>query len=297
VLVFFVLSGFLVGGQIISRLQSGNFDLNSYVIDRATRIFVPLIPAVILTVFIGVFWLGIPFAFMQSLGNAFGLNGVLTPTLSANTPLWSLAYEIWFYIFGGALGLVLMRKPDFLVLMVLGLCVVVFAVLSPRYLLYWMLGAATCLFRQSRWQTQFLAIGAAVSVFSVVAHQLAVPSRSFSNIILVPPDVSEAMLAMGLCLCLPYLTNMQSDGTPGIVSTIAGLLAGMSYTLYLFHYPILLALDVVLPKADSISISSVSLFSLRIAICFGCAVVFYLCFEHQTVKLRRYLNLRLRGPA
>src|SRR4051794_23055027 len=48
VLVFFVLSGALVGGQIVRRTIAGQFSLEGYALDRVTRIFVPLVPAYLL---------------------------------------------------------------------------------------------------------------------------------------------------------------------------------------------------------------------------------------------------------
>lgn len=43
VLVFFVLSGFLVGGKVIQRLVEGSFKARDYAIDRFVRIMLPLI--------------------------------------------------------------------------------------------------------------------------------------------------------------------------------------------------------------------------------------------------------------
>jgi len=111
VLVFFVLSGFLVGGQIIRRLGDGSFDIGSYFIDRITRILVPLIPACLLTVALSAWLGGIPTNWMQVVGNMTGLNGVVVSGLPNNAPLWSLAYEIWFYVLAGAIGLMLSSKP------------------------------------------------------------------------------------------------------------------------------------------------------------------------------------------
>jgi hypothetical protein len=36
--------------------------------------------------------------------NIVGLNGVIANRLRINAPLWTLAYEIWFYVIAGALG-------------------------------------------------------------------------------------------------------------------------------------------------------------------------------------------------
>jgi peptidoglycan/LPS O-acetylase OafA/YrhL len=90
VLIFFVLSGFLVGGQIISRARMGNFVLWEYAIDRCCRILLPLVPAVLFTGFLNIFVFGEPAVPTVLLGNTTGLNGLLVPTLNHNAPLWSL---------------------------------------------------------------------------------------------------------------------------------------------------------------------------------------------------------------
>lgn len=43
VLVFFVLSGFFVGGKVIEKTLKGDFSLSQYAVDRSVRIFLPLI--------------------------------------------------------------------------------------------------------------------------------------------------------------------------------------------------------------------------------------------------------------
>lgn len=43
VMVFFALSGFLVGGKVIERIRGGRFDAGHYAVDRATRILIPLV--------------------------------------------------------------------------------------------------------------------------------------------------------------------------------------------------------------------------------------------------------------
>ncbi len=50
VVVFFVLSGFLVAGPNIDRARLRVFQLKSYSIDRVSRIYATVIPALVLTV-------------------------------------------------------------------------------------------------------------------------------------------------------------------------------------------------------------------------------------------------------
>ncbi len=48
VLIFFVLSGLLVGGRAMKRLSAGTFRIKSYVVDRAVRILLPLLASLVL---------------------------------------------------------------------------------------------------------------------------------------------------------------------------------------------------------------------------------------------------------
>jgi peptidoglycan/LPS O-acetylase OafA/YrhL len=70
VIIFFVLSGFLVGGGVISRCLKGAFDLRLFAIDRVSRIWVPLIPALLITLGVA-HYCGLPASLGDLLGNAF----------------------------------------------------------------------------------------------------------------------------------------------------------------------------------------------------------------------------------
>ena len=119
VMVFFVLSGFLISSAIIGRRVSGTWSWHDYAIDRASRLYVVLIPGLLF----GLLWdkMGsVLFAFKhiysqpidgfgsaiaQSqltfgtfLGNLFFLQSILCPTFGSNGPLWSLANEFWYYV-------------------------------------------------------------------------------------------------------------------------------------------------------------------------------------------------------
>jgi hypothetical protein len=49
VVVFFVLSGFLIGGSLADSMQRGRFDLVRYLIARFVRIYIVFIPALVIT--------------------------------------------------------------------------------------------------------------------------------------------------------------------------------------------------------------------------------------------------------
>lgn len=133
VIVFFVLSGYFVGGSLLSRGDA--FSWRDYVSARLTRLWVVLLPALLLTLASdlvlrqvapgvlsgayatiwnmgpqpgGEYSLGVEVFF----GNLLFLQKIFTPVFGSNDPLWSLAYEFWYYMlfpllligFGGTLG-------------------------------------------------------------------------------------------------------------------------------------------------------------------------------------------------
>lgn len=123
VMMFFCLSGLLIGRSIQNnKLQNGEFQIEKYLRSRAVRIFPPLAFASILVLSLNhaaplLFesganaFLAINKAFMTRvnfsapasdvLGSFFLMNGFFTNTFRANTPLWSLSIEAWYYAVAG----------------------------------------------------------------------------------------------------------------------------------------------------------------------------------------------------
>lgn len=99
VLMFFVLSGYFIMGRGIEKCQQGTFDIRKYSVDRFARIMLPLVSVLVLLVLVN-YMCGFSFSWFAIVGNLFSLQGVLCGP--AVGPLWSLSYEVWFYILFGA---------------------------------------------------------------------------------------------------------------------------------------------------------------------------------------------------
>lgn len=136
VLLFFVLSGFLVGGKVIERCNARNFDTLSYTIDRFVRIMLPLVSALILSVVIDAIR-GVEIIPGRVIGNLFSLQGIWCN--SQVEVLWSLSYEVWFYILAGCAGFLIMQKRGSRTkttgYILLGLSLLVFTKLDTHYLI------------------------------------------------------------------------------------------------------------------------------------------------------------------
>jgi len=236
VMVFFALSGFLVGGQIIRHLRAGRFGIVSYSIERSSRILLPLIPACLLTVAVG--WLVFDRRpdWAQVLLNMVGLNGVLVDTLMGNLPLWTLTYEIWFYTLAGAVGyLVGSRRPSPLAFLIIvgGACV--FSMLATRYLLFWCAGALSVLLLGAPRRRALALMGTLFFFIGVAGYQLGVESKSFVNVTCLPKPIAEAFICIGTSLTIPFLCEPATNAAISILRKPALYLSSVSYTLYLVH--------------------------------------------------------------
>jgi peptidoglycan/LPS O-acetylase OafA/YrhL len=286
VMVFFVLSGFLVGGQVLARLKENRFDLEDYAIDRATRIFIPLIPACLLTAAIGTFLFQQPPPLSHLIVNMIGLSEVVNYSLPLNPVLWSLSYEIWFYILAGALGYAICKRINVTTAAVLALCMLVFAILQTRYLIFWLFGALVSTCTEIRFKGAIAMTGLILGTAGSVFYQLAAASHSLTPIAYVPPIVADCMMCLGVAITLPFLVDPAVDRFLRPIQRLAAALAGFSYTLYLTHRPTDAALGLLFPKADALSVHSVAIFAGRIVICLAVAVAFYFVFESNTGAVR-----------
>ncbi|WP_129779400.1 acyltransferase family protein [Peristeroidobacter soli] len=111
VMVFFVMSGWLVGGKVLKQvLEHGELDLGRYYLDRLSRLWIVLLPALALTYLLDD--MGSAMAAGQEIYvsfepnrtpaalacNAFFLQMVRCHELGSNVALWSLANEFWYYV-------------------------------------------------------------------------------------------------------------------------------------------------------------------------------------------------------
>lgn len=287
VLIFFVLSGYLVGGQVITRLQQGQFDLARYSVDRVSRIMLPLIPACLLTFAVAAWLTGALPALDVMLAHLFGLNGVVTATLETNKPLWSLPYEIWFYILAGALAVFATRRLHIgaAAALLAGLCV--FSILDARFVLYWAIGAAVVLVRDDPRKGLYGLVGAGLAVAGLVLRQL--PLMHLVEVELVPIAVSETIMAVGIALALPWLSGARANRLLAPFAAVAGFLSAVSFTLYLFHKPVLEVMHAIWPRAAAIGLDTVLMFGVRLGVVFAVVAVAWLMFELHTPRLRRWL--------
>lgn len=294
VVVFFVLSGFLVGGKMIERLAAGEFQLGSYALDRFSRIYIPLVPALGLSAIAA--WLaGRSISFAEFAGNLASLQEVLVRPFAGNGPLWSLSYEVWFYVIAGAAAAVciLPGAAAALAFLILLTGFFVFTRLDPVLLICWFLGAIAFPLRRKGIARCVLLPGFFLLVAGVVVSQLAVrnlPLSSISEIWIPSRGLALLMMSGGLAIVLAWLSALPvPSGLAMRVERAGALFAAFAYTLYLTHYPVLSLWNLYGPaKSAAVDGLALAVFVAKVASCLIIAWLLYLPFEGRTSAFRRW---------
>lgn len=304
VVVFFVLSGLVIASSVDRRPQT----LRDFALARASRILPVSLPALAFATlaFVVATGLGAPPLHADHYG-VLTWRGALTPLLfldqSAvgsgpvwNPPYWSLSYEVWYYaLFAVATFLRGGRRLAWLALLAL--------LAGPRVLLLmpaWLVGvvlARAAFVRLANWRA-----GLAVAIASTglaVAHsaliqpgrlalaELVGPALGFSRF--AASDLALALAVAGVLIGLRPVANRW----PQVVERIAGparWLAGISFTLYLFHWPMLNLCTVAGIGADESPLGFAAILLAIVALCHAIARV----TEHQRHRVRALLD-RLPG--
>lgn len=265
VIVFFVLSGFLVGGSLLRAYQNGTWSWRSYLTHRFVRLWIVLIPALL----IGLTWdtlsihvargrLNPPFvdarvaqaAAYQTvtgfLGNIAFLQNTLVPVFGSNGALWSLNNEFWYYIlfplgffavfprYNWALRL-LLATAFVLLMIVLGHSLVI---LSPL----WLFGALLFYLPSSNFNES-------TRNWTIALYLLGVPG--LVEISFRFPILADYALAVATCILLWVILSARAAANPSSLPTRGfRLLARFSYTLYLIHIPIFTFAGVLLVRGQ-----------------------------------------------
>ena len=284
VMIFFVLSGFLVGGSILRP----SFSWRYYVIARISRLWVVLIPCLLFTFLIGNFT-GVSWnsysdsrydaSFATFIGNLVFLQTIAVPVFGGNEPLWSLANEFWYY----ALFPLLISRRILLVL--LGILI---ALLLPSPIqigfLIWLQGVAAYLFVSRASPSFRLAVSRTfwVILLLFVAALLYSKSPTFQSRLRINPDLLVGGSFALICTSL--------SERPPILSKFARQISDMSYSLYLTHYPVVVLIGTYFYPSKLVPTFALVLqFLAWLAALLLVGWVFWWLFERHTDSLRRQI--------
>jgi peptidoglycan/LPS O-acetylase OafA/YrhL len=255
VIIFFVLSGFLVGGSVLDEFRQSKFQWKSYLVKRVSRLYPALLAALLLGGFMD--WVGMQwwnetgvysghyskevsclrFDATERLtwgilfGNLFMFQTILVPPLGTNGPLWSLCNEFWYYLLFPLLVGALSGRQSRVCRIGMGIFSLGLLVSLPSdivmYFAIWLVGVGIHFLGNARipaWITATLFLG--VLIWSRV-------SSSESITCLLALSVAGVVWTLATSSPIPG-KNLHKE------------LAGFSYSLYVVHFPFIVLLGAFL---------------------------------------------------
>lgn len=319
VVVFFVLSGYLVGGSVLRSHQQGRWSWPTYLTARLTRLYIVLIPALILGGLLDRAGMSLPGteslysgqsgidtlkanihqtltlpAFAGNLLYLQDLKGwaqlFQIPTFGSNGPLWSLSLEFWCYLAFPALLLALGKSLRWPVRIAyaaaFAACATAVGLSNLTLCATWFLGVLLVylppLRLRNAWQRR-AAIAAAFSLF--------LGTLILEKSLTLPLTLVEFPLGLAVTLSLWTLLHQTTRRMPAAFARLSSHSARSAYTLYLVHLPALVFLKACLHLPQSYPNWSALLAPTAVLL----AVLLYsqaayACFERQTGRLRNWLS-------
>lgn len=314
VMIFFVLSGYLVGGSVLTALEKGKWSWKSYLLRRMSRLWVVLIPALLLTLF----WDKIGYAHAPAgyegayraiyntgptptgpaewslrlfFGNMGFLQTISIPCFGTNSPLWSLANEFWYYLLLPLLltvflpGRLLVRVPSLLA----AAGIILF--LPPTVLfggVIWLSGVGV-----------FFLIRKA-SVRPIVTHPLWLGLGLLLTVGMLLATRLGTMgwggdLSLGLACAVLVAGLACTSSANSLYGKMSAWMSDISYTLYLVHFPLMAFIFFVffhgkqiVPNAVT-SLCFVGLLSVTLAY----SICIWWHFERNTDAVREFVESRI----
>lgn len=298
VVLFFVISGYIIGRTTIDQ----NPDTKTYLVNRASRIYIVALPSLALCFTASLLIPGINdtsdpsvtssqiplflksiFFLNQSWGN------LENPPL--NPPFWSLCYEVWYYVIFASFSY---PKTIASKSMIGGLACMMAGPAVLALMPAWLCGLALVYLNPDRIKKPHLVItSAALAILFIVEAGLDIKTKDHISTFI------PALWRLGFStrfltdyiLAICFGAILLSAGTLKIrissaSESILANLAGFSFTLYLFHDPILRILQYFTKLKDVNPPTHIALLSSVITLCW----LISFATEAKTSSLRKMLT-------
>jgi len=266
VMAFFALSGFFIH-KSLARCSSDGLNWQSFLKSRVNRILPPFAACLVLTVFL---WLMAPYFFVSGTREfitptnrasysldgfwqtVFFLNNFFGPALSANGPLWSLTYEVWYYILACLLSMAFLKQRIGWIALPLLLFLTARDVWFAIFGLIWLGGFGVSVLHGGVGIPKLQRVPVFLLPIGFLVTLLIVPNA------LVGKITTIFHFAFG-CWMVWHMANiLNRTAVPEINFLVwAGT---YSYTIYVFHFPILLFSYGIFEEAGFLGLAFVMIF-------------------------------------
>lgn len=261
VIVFFVLSGFFVGGSALKHRSE--FHFGDYLVRRLSRLWMVLLPALIFTALFDLYLeahhpsilAGAHYAILCSgpnqeyssslltfFANLIFLQNIATPVFGSNGPLWTLSNLFWYYMLFPLLMIIagyfeVGRNHRVIAFLALLLIAVLIAPAIVEGFIIWLFGVVVYVC-YNKWTVRaskgFLLAAFLLFLLSLVDSK----AKVIQGILPVSNDV-----VIGISLSI-FLISLRDKDVPGrirfLIYRVSSWLSKISYSLFLFHFPVVL---------------------------------------------------------
>ncbi len=310
VVVFFVLSGYLVGGSVLAAYQSDRWSWKQYASRRMSRLWMVLLPTLVFT--LAVDSLGRHFGYsgyegvfystynsgpsLQSpadlrattfVANAFFLQTIFVDCLGTNGPLWSLANEFWYYVLFPLLcGVWFIRKWSVRFLFSLLALAIICALPGKITLLgsIWLLGVVA------------FGLGRIERVRRICSHPAWLILAGILSLGCLAASKTKSIfgtdLGLGIAFTMWVVGLAASDHHILWLKKIAAGLSEISYTLYLVHFPMMAFFFFGFFNGKRLSPNAATYlgFAGLLIGTVAFAIVMWWCFERNTDRTRKQIE-------
>jgi peptidoglycan/LPS O-acetylase OafA/YrhL len=316
VIIFFVLSGYLISGSVFRSFKRQDWSWTQYLTHRLVRLWIVLLPALLL----GALWdhLGLHsqwapamysganynhmvadirqhLSWQDLIGNAAFLQTILVPTFGSNGALWSLANEFWYYVLfplAACIAWRVYRKPLPIAVCAIGFCAVALFVGRDILLAFpvWLLGVLLHFIppkATSRLPRVLAALAYAVVFFGSAALQ----HRGWR----APQALSDLLLGLATFGFLWILLGATSEAKQTGLAKLSRATARFSFTLYVAHTPVLIFLIALLARdtrwVPGIKTGAMALAALIVVVAY--AWLLAAVTEFNTDRVRAWVEAKL----
>lgn len=316
VIVFFVISGLLVGGPLLQAQLLGRASYKSYAIARITRIVPVFVPAVLLSALLLeliVFFSGTdPVKFRSEFFDGQAIieqnhlaniakvllftQDIFAIPAGGNVSLWSVVNEVWYYALLPCLLMLGLGKRLVAALPLL-LILLLFAESAKAsffivYLLIWLMGVALHLVLASprTWVQRLAAVGL---VSAVMLLKIGIPQMELDDA--QRQFARDITVALGTAFSVVFLV-IANVAVP--FRRLWAFLARHSFSVYAFHMPFLLlfaSLGGYAGRFATADLHGAGVFALIGAATFAATLVAWQFTEKHSPKLRKVLSERYLG--
>ncbi len=327
VMVFFVLSGYLITGTVTKDVAVKQWSWRKYLVNRLTRLYVVLIPGLLLTVvwdrlgmslfpasvaytgaiqpwkhdFFGVSQTLTPGVLLANLAFRQSIAG--TPPLGSNGPLWSLTNEFAYYLIFPAVLLALhptiAAKRRVVAALAAALLAWYFGVRILLYFPIWLMGLGIRFLpslpvsAHSRTSWRNVVVLSTAIVLTAFRHTSVFAQLAGGASL----EAGDFLVGLAFAFALYVLLQDRRPSSEGIYARTADASSRISYTLYVVHMPFLVFLRAWLNAGPQWAFSAGT--AVRAAVLFAMCLVYawlvYRCFEARTDMIRALIRERIAG--